>query len=122
MSRDSTVLIIDDDEDIRETLSSALEAAGHAVASVGSGLDALRWIESHGAPSLILLDLMMPRMDGEEFLCALRKNPAFPEAHVVIMSGHVSGREKMRELGVNACLVKPFDLDELERTVSRFAR
>src|SRR5690348_10429116 len=67
----STVLVVDDDLGLRETLRSLLELEGYAVALAGDGLDALRALEGV-APDAILLDLMMPRMNGEEFVQELR--------------------------------------------------
>jgi CheY-like chemotaxis protein len=122
MELDAPVLVVDDDEDNRETIATALEAVGHPVASVGSGVEALRWIEAHGPPSLILLDMMMPQMDGEELLNTIHHDDGLARVPVVIMSGHVSGREKAKELSASGCLVKPFELVELEVTVERFAR
>ena len=62
---------------------------------------------------MILLDLMMPNMDGETFLRALRTRPDLGGAPVVIISGHGGAREKASALEAVACLVKPFELDEL---------
>jgi CheY-like chemotaxis protein len=121
MLSDATVLIVDDDEDIRETVAIALEAAGHRVASACDGIDALLWIGANGPPALILLDVMMPRMDGEQLVRALREDPALAAIPVVIMSGHASCHEKARQLTARACLVKPMDLEELEGLVARFA-
>jgi len=70
---------------------------------------------------VILLDLMMPRMDGEEFLRHLRAS-AHAAIPVVVMSGHGAAHRKAGELSANGCLAKPIDLDELLATVRRFAR
>jgi CheY-like chemotaxis protein len=71
------ILVVDDDEDIRARVADVLEGAGHAVACVSDGLAALQWIVAHGRPSLILLDLLMPRMDGEQLVQALHETSAF---------------------------------------------
>ncbi len=115
------VMIVDDDEDIREIAKLLLEGEGHCVATAADGLDAWQQLEGGESPSLILLDLMMPRMDGEQFLHALRASPraAIP---VVIMSGHNAASVKARELTANGCLTKPIELEELFETVRRFAR
>jgi CheY-like chemotaxis protein len=66
-----------------------------------------------------LLDMMMPRMDGETFLRALRARPPLADAPVVVISGNAAAREKANALHAAACLVKPFELDELLGLVRR---
>ena len=65
--------------------------------------------------------MMMPNMDGETFLGALRGKPALAGVPVVVISGNAVARERARELEAAACLVKPFELDELLGVVRRFA-
>src|SRR5262249_32726563 len=69
------VVVVDDDEDIREIIKMILESDGYRVETVGDGMAAWQEITEHGAPSLILVDLMMPRMDGEGFMKMLRSSP-----------------------------------------------
>ncbi len=112
------VMVVDDDEDIREIVKLSLEAGGYRVTTAVDGLEAWQHLSASALPSLILLDLMMPRMDGEEFIKTLR---ASPQAHipVVIMSGHSASKQKVEALRANGCLTKPVDLDELLGTVRR---
>jgi CheY-like chemotaxis protein len=119
--RPSLLMIVDDDEDIREVAKLLLEAEGHRVATAADGLDAWQQLEVGVSPSIILLDLMMPRMDGEQFLHTLRAS-ARATIPVVIMSGHSACAAKARELRADGCLTKPFELDELVETVRRFVR
>lgn len=119
MSDDATIMIVDDDEDIRDITKLLLESAGYAVLTAMDGIDAWRLLNAGARVSLILLDMMMPRMDGEQFLQSLRGSPR-ADLPVVIMSGHTAARQKARELGANGCLIKPVDLDELLETVRRF--
>jgi CheY-like chemotaxis protein len=116
---DELILIVDDDEDIRELLSLVLEAAGYRVKGAVDGLDALEQIQEGELPGLILLDLMMPRMDGQHFLKKLRS--LFPEAVVIIMSGHAAAQKIADEFKATCCLAKPVELDDLLNTVKRFA-
>jgi CheY-like chemotaxis protein len=116
----ASVMIVDDDEDIREIAKLLLESEGHHVATAADGLDAWQQLEGGESPSLILLDLMMPRMDGEQFLHALRASPR-AGIPVVIMSGHNAASVKARELTANGCLTKPIELEELLEAVRRFA-
>ena len=82
----SQVLIVDDDADVRELVRSTLETAGLTTAQAGNGHAALDWLNSHPLPALILLDLMMPEMDGFSFLRNLRKDEDLLEVPVVVLT------------------------------------
>jgi CheY-like chemotaxis protein len=116
------VLVVEDDDDIREVMQEVLLAEGLRVDTATDGLDALSKLQASGEAPIILLDMMMPRMDGETFMKALRGNPALADAPVVVISGNAAAREKARKLRAAACLVKPFELDELLGVVRRLAR
>jgi CheY-like chemotaxis protein len=107
------ILIVDDDEDIREVLSLILRAEGHEVEEAIDGLDALARLRERGPPSLILLDMMMPRLDGEGFMKALKGDPRFSHVPVWVLSGHPAAREKALRLGAAGCLVKPVELEQV---------
>src|SRR5215475_7969919 len=94
-----SVLIVEDDADIRELLQICLEADGYRVNSAADGLEALQQLQAGKRPALILLDLLTPRMDGEEFLQQMRASP-FASIPVVIMSGHNASAKKAQELKV----------------------
>jgi two-component system chemotaxis response regulator CheY len=113
------ILIIDDDEDICEMLALLLEVEGHDVITAGDGVAGLEQLRADGRPSLILLDMMMPRLDGEGFLKALRSDPNTADIPVVFLTGHPSGRTKAAQLGTLGCLVKPVELKDLMRTVQQ---
>jgi len=116
------ILVIDDDDDIREVMQDVLASEGFVVDAAKDGLDALDKLghDGHdGHPPLILLDMMMPNMDGEAFLKALRGKPDLADAPVVVISGNAAVREKANNLHAAACLVKPFELDELLGVVRR---
>jgi CheY-like chemotaxis protein len=121
MEASASLMVVDDDEDIREMAKLVLESEGHCVATAADGLEAWQRLEAGESPSLILLDLMMPRMDGEQFLHALRAS-ARASIPVVIMSGHNAASVKARELDANDCLTKPIELDDLLEMVGRFVR
>ena len=116
------ILVVEDDEDIREVMQEVLTAEGFHVDVATDGIDALGKLEVGASPPLILLDMMMPRMDGETFLRALRGNPALADALVVVISGNAAAREKASDFQAVACLVKPFELDEMLGLVRRIKR
>lgn len=105
------ILIVEDDPDIRTIAAFALEAvAGLEVRTCASGLEALREAERF-APRMILLDVMMPGMDGPATLAKLRLLPGFERTPVVFMTAKVQPDEveKYRQLGVVEVIAKPFD-------------
>jgi phosphoserine phosphatase RsbU/P len=119
--RNSRILVVDDNRVNRHLLMAVLQRGGFPnVGTAEDGVDALAKIEE-SAPDLILLDLMMPRMDGEQFLQTLRAS-ARASIPVVIVSGHTAATAKARELRADGCLAKPLELDDLLATVERFVR
>jgi two-component system, OmpR family, KDP operon response regulator KdpE len=106
-----TILIVDDEPPIRRFLSPFLEAEGYAVLEADSGHGALSLIASHG-PDVILLDLGLPDMDGEELLRTL---PMWIRAKVIVLSVRSRERDKVTalDLGASDYLTKPFSLGEL---------
>ena len=105
------VLVVDDEPDIRTLLRIALERSSDLeVVVVGSGADALTALEG-GAFDVVLLDVMMPGMDGLETLERLRALPGGADQAVVIVTARTQDRdiERYREAGVAEVLTKPFD-------------
>jgi CheY-like chemotaxis protein len=83
---DGPVLIVEDDPSTREAMRRLLEKLGLTVAEASNGLEGLRWLDGHPAPALILLDLMMPVMDGFEFLEELQRRPGLGNVPVVVLT------------------------------------
>jgi CheY-like chemotaxis protein len=113
------VLVIDDEDDIREVAQLALEAvSGWEVFGASSGAEGLRVAAEH-MPDAILLDVMMPEMDGPSTFRALRAQPATAEIPVILLTAKVqaSDRTRFQDLGVNGVLTKPFDPMELARQI-----
>ena len=113
MTRRRAILVIDDDNDVRELLKAALMADGYDVATAADGRDALHYLRSHDAPSVIVLDLMLPDMDGAHFRAAQLRDRSLAWIPVVAISGVVGGREQVRGFGVDQFVQKPLDLDEV---------
>jgi CheY-like chemotaxis protein len=120
MAREQRILVVDDDEDILALLCLVLETEGYRPIPARDGLDALEILHEREPPSLILLDIMMPRMNGEELVYALKASSRLSAIPVVVMSGDNKAREKTRACRADGCLVKPVDLDMLLRTVRQF--
>ena len=112
-----TVLLVDDDVDTRAALRIVLEDEGFTVESAGDGLTALQKIRDQ-SPDLVVLDLNMPRMGGEDFLYAWRAGSETNEVPVIVITA-VSRGVRPDALGVDALLTKPFDLGALVKQVRR---
>jgi len=105
------VLVVDDDPDILEALAEILEVEGFSVRRARNGQEALDQLEP--APDLILLDLMMPVMDGWEFAQRLRQRELRQRAPVIVLSADRNVGAKARDIGAVGHLAKPFELNEL---------
>jgi CheY-like chemotaxis protein len=82
----ASILVVEDDPPTREVLCHSLKSLGYAASTANNGREGLGWLADHPAPDLILLDLMMPEMDGFEFLRELRKQPAFADLPVIVVT------------------------------------
>lgn len=105
------ILLIDDEDDIREVASLTLEAtAGWDVISASSGRSGIQAALQH-QPEAILMDVMMPEMDGPTTFREMQKNPALQHIPVILLTAKVQGVDQRRfaDLGVAAVLFKPFD-------------
>jgi CheY-like chemotaxis protein len=108
------VLVVDDDGDFRESLSEALEIAGYAATGVANGAEAMATLQSGVHIDLILLDLLMPVMNGWQFCKAKQDEPAFAAIPVIAMSAAVSKDPKSPYyLDVEDHLAKPIEIEQL---------
>jgi two-component system chemotaxis response regulator CheY len=114
-----TILLVEDDVDVREALVEALRDKGYPVDWAFDGLHALEKLRGGARPGVILLDLMMPRMDGTEFRMAQRGDPALAELPVVLLSADARMDEKARALKVQGAVRKPIDLAQLYGIIER---
>ncbi len=112
-----TVLVLDDDADVRRIVTLALGSDGHRVLSAADAHQALDLLE--GEPSdLLVVDLMLPRIDGEDFLHEVaRRLPRRPP--VLLLTASASRRDVARRLQLEASMEKPFDLEDLRAAVRR---
>jgi DNA-binding response OmpR family regulator len=113
------VMVVEDDFAIRETLRELLEDEGFRVSWASNGREALAQLKER-APRLILLDLMMPVMDGWEFRTAQQRDPDIARIPVVVISADHGLEQKVSGLSVAGWLAKPFELDALLAAVKRY--
>jgi CheY-like chemotaxis protein len=113
---DGVVLIVDDDESIRETIELAIALEKRPTAVAPDGAVAMSWLRAHPPPSLILLDLMMPVMDGWQVLDELRKDERTANLPVVVITAFGRDLGSAAQLPV---LKKPIKLDDLLQVVRR---
>lgn len=113
------VLIVDDDPDIVESMQMILELEGYAVITSSDGERALEVLRRSDPPDLILLDLMMPGMNGAEFRAEQLKDPVLSSIPVVAISGDGRVQAKAAALAVRG-LAKPIALDTLLETVRHY--
>jgi CheY-like chemotaxis protein len=106
------VLIVEDQEDLREMMAQMLTLEGFDAETATDGVDALgKLLRSAVQPQIILLDMMMPRMDGWTFVDHQTNNPAIAAIPVVVLSA--APRNQLRDIRVVAILQKPLNFDEL---------
>jgi CheY-like chemotaxis protein len=114
-----SVLVVDDDADIRETVAEILRDEGYEVETAANGAEALAVLRGM-QPALILLDLAMPVMSGEELRAEMLREPALAAIPTVVMTAADRIREKTAGMNVAAALAKPVRMKELIETVARF--
>jgi CheY-like chemotaxis protein len=114
------VLVVDDDDVIRQLITVNLELEGFDVVTAVDGQDALEKVKE-AQPRVITLDVMMPRLDGWEAAARLRSDPETAHIKVILLSARAQEADLQRgeRIGVDAYLTKPFDPDELIDLVRR---
>ena len=116
-----SILIVDDDPAIRTMLVDLLEDEGHVVSSAANGQEALTYLQrAANRPQLILLDLMMPLMDGWQFRTLQRQDPELAPIPVIVLSAGENLKRAAATLAADAYFAKPVDFDALLRTVALF--
>lgn len=113
----ATILIVEDDPDIRDAVEEVLEESGYATATAATGEAALTYLRTCPAPAVILLDLMMPEVDGREFRRRQLADPALAGIPVVVVTA--GSAEQARDVGAAAIVKKPFPPDTLLEAIER---
>jgi two-component system, chemotaxis family, chemotaxis protein CheY len=113
------VLLVEDDLDIAEAILDVLMDEGYEVAHATNGREALELLHSQPHPSVILLDLMMPEMDGPQFRAVQMRDPGLSKIPVVVLSADRMIAQKARELGVWGFVTKPLKPEQLVSIVEQ---
>ena len=111
-----TILVVEDEEETRETFQEALQHHGYKVVAASDGLEALEKISKFGKPCMIFLDLIMPKMNGWDFFAATRTMPELATVPIIVLSSVPSGAPK----GVTCVLKKPIEFKKLLSTAQEF--
>lgn len=116
------ILVVDDDRIIVETIVQALEEDryGYDLISAADGFEAELQV-NHFRPDLMILDIMMPDINGYEVCRKIKCNPAFKEIKIIVLSAYLNDEafEQMKTFGADACFSKPLPLAQLRREVAR---
>lgn len=115
------ILIVEDEPDIRDALRLALELDGFSVSTAANGREGLEALARGERPALVLLDLLMPVMNGAELLARLRADPALADQPVVLVSAFGAPARETLAM-VQGTLGKPVELDDLLDVAARFCR
>jgi len=113
------VLLVEDDLDIAEAILDVLMDEGYEVAHATNGREALELLHTQPRPAVILLDLMMPEMDGPQFRAEQLRDPALSSIPVVVLSADRLVAQKAKELGVWGYVTKPLQPDQLVSIVEQ---
>lgn len=114
-----SILVVDDDTDLREEVADILREEGYRVTTAANGIEALTLLRHYQRPSLILLDLSMPLMNGWSFYTEICKDPALAKIPLVLLSGSAEAPELAGKMGAGEVLQKPLTLRSLLGTVAR---
>lgn len=115
-----TILVVEDNRDLRESLCDLLTDIGYQTAGAANGQEALLYLQQQPPPCLILLDLMMPVMSGWEFRDRQRQDPALAAIPVIVLTGVRSSAEATAALDAVAYLQKPADAEVLLELIARY--
>lgn len=119
MNQKPTILIVEDEPEIRNVMQESLESIGLNILTAANGQEALVKLGNHLGVSLILLDLMMPVMNGWQFLTAIEKNSLLNKIPILVVTVF---SDQAKDLKVRGVLKKPFDLNDLLKQVTDVLR
>jgi CheY-like chemotaxis protein len=114
------VLVVEDDKDIRQVLGDALHTLGIRVGFATNGQEALDYLRAEEPPCVILLDLMMPVMDGWKFRELQQASPDLAKIPVVVVTADGHAQQKAAQMGVSFGIAKPFEMADLMRVKAMY--
>jgi len=118
------ILVVDDDASIRKILNFRLTKLGYTIVEQSDGAKALNYLEVNkkALPDLIISDIMMPNINGYQFITELKKNPEYKNIPIIVLTARssVDAQITAYTLGANECINKPFNIDELGKRVEYF--
>jgi CheY-like chemotaxis protein len=117
IAHNCSVLVVEDEPELRELLRVALKTDGYEVATVANGRDALTHLRTTADTCSIVLDLSLPVMDGRQFRAAQLRDRSLAWIPVVVISGAVDASRDARDIGARSFVRKPVDVDELRRAL-----
>ena len=117
------ILIVDDEQDIVESLKFVLELAGYSCFCAFNGEDGLKMVKET-LPDLIILDVMMPKINGFKISRLLKFDTKYKDIPIIMLTARSQAEDKLigEETGVNEYITKPFDLDDVTSTVNKYLR
>lgn len=120
----STAVLIEDNADVAYLLRFMLQRDGFAVNTIANGRDAQQYIAASPPPDVVILDLMLPYIDGFELLAEIRENSSWRDVPVIVVSGKVAERDIVRaiQLGANDYVTKPYKPLELSARIRRWTQ
>ncbi len=119
--KDPEILLVDDDDDLRESIAEGLEDAGFTVTRATDGKDALGHLRTSSLPSLVLLDLLMPGMNGWQLCEVMHADPVLTDIPIVALTATASmDPESLHLADVADWLAKPFDLEQVLEVIRPF--
>ncbi|MET0591988.1 MAG: response regulator [Polyangiaceae bacterium] len=117
--REGQILLVEDDPELRESMVDILQDEGYRVAAANDGIQALAALAAGPKPNIILLDMMMPKMNGAQFRAEQLKNPQWMSIPVVILTAHVMSDYERESLHADAFITKPFEIPTLLDVIVR---
>ena len=114
------ILIVEDDAAIRDALTQILEDEGYRVVGAANGLEALQHLQQHLPPCLILLDLMMPVMNGWQFRVAQQQDPKLAPVPVIVISADRNAQQSATAINAAGFLPKPVPIDNLLQSIEQY--
>lgn len=114
------VLVVEDEAYLCDLIGDVIESEGHTARKASNGLEALELMKQR-KPQLVLLDMMMPIMDGWEFMQALKANPQWDGVPIVIITAIYDVKRTQEQTGARTVITKPFDIDQIAEIVRLYA-